>query len=373
MLKLNSIELSGFKSIDSEGQKIKFGDVTVFIGANGAGKSNLVSFFQMINYMTTGALLTYLNEHGSASSLLHFGPKKTQALRAELCFSDNEVKDSYRFSLSHAAGDIFLFTNEEIGYHRTGFPREKKITLGIGHKESLLRKTLDEHDGIRRVIYALLRKCLVFQFHDTSSKARIRGGCGISDDNFLYDDAGNLASILYAMANNNETIKYYERIVSRIKAVFPQFHDFVLEPSKLNPKLIELKWKSKEQKYIFAPHQISDGSLRFMALTTLLLQPTDWLPSVIIIDEPELGLHPTAISDLAGMVKTASKYAQIILATQSPRLLDEFSPEQIVVVEYEEANRHSIFKRLKEDDLKEWLERYTMSELWDKNVLGGTP
>jgi len=162
-------------------------------------------------------------------------------------------------------------------------------------------------------------------------------------------------------------------MIRYIRRVIPRFEDFVLEPFLINNDYIQLNWKETESNYIFGPHQLSDGSLRFIALVSLLLQPPDTCPSFIIIDEPELGLHPSAISSFAGMVNSASKHNAIILATQSTNLIDEFQPDQIMIVERHQERRCSELKRLNDEKLKEWIERYSISELWEKNVIGGRP
>ena len=153
----------------------------------------------------------------------------------------------------------------------------------------------------------------------------------------------------------------------------PQFGDFIMEPSRIDGEYIVLDWKERDSDYIFGVNQISDGTLRFMALATLLLQPPKNLPSLIVIDEPELGLHPLAISILAGMIKTAAENAQVVIATQSPRLLDEFSADKVVVIDRDVERRSSVIRKLSTEQLKEWEDEYTMSELWDKNVIGGRP
>jgi predicted ATPase len=153
----------------------------------------------------------------------------------------------------------------------------------------------------------------------------------------------------------------------------PQFKDFDLETLSGNDKYTRLNWYDNLSEYLFGAHQISDGSLRFMALTALLLQPPSMLPSVVVLDEPELGLHPAAIAELAGMIKTASAHCQVVVATQSTRLVDEFHAGDLVVVERDEQNHCSIFRRLDETELADWLSRYSLSELWEKNVLGGRP
>lgn len=371
-LKLSFIRLKGYKSINSDGQKIDFQDVTVFIGANGAGKSNLVSFFSMLNHMMTGALQTYLGKNGSADSFLYYGAKTTTRIEASLNFKSSKEQDVYKFILSHAVGDTLIFNEETLSWKQKNSTKPFKLTLAPGLKESgLYAKTRGKGANARtaQVMYSLLSNCRVFQFHDTSSTARIRNKGYINDNRFLRSDGGNLAAFLYMLKSQQE--KYYNRIIRYVRQILPQFGDFELHPSPLNENYILLNWKEKKSDYLFGPHQISDGSLRFICLATLLLQPPELLPSVIILDEPELGLHPSAIAILAGMTKTASKHCQIVLATQSPRLVDEFNPDNIVVVERNIFEDCSRYKTLQESQLDAWLERYSLSELWEKNVLGG--
>jgi predicted ATPase len=205
--------------------------------------------------------------------------------------------------------------------------------------------------------------------------ANMRNGAYIEDNNYLMSGAGNLAAYLYMIKNKSEAYrKYYNRIIEKIRYILPQFDDFILEPQELNPAYISLNWREKETpEYIFGPHQLSDGALRFMALATLLLQPPDKLPKIIVIDEPELGLHPQAIDLLGNMMLIASENAQIIVATQSPRLLDNFSLENIIVAERDKKEKSSVFRQLNEEELAAWLDEYSLSQLWDKNLLGGQP
>jgi predicted ATPase len=378
-MKLKSITLKGYKSIDNDGIDIDFGDITVLLGANGAGKSNLISFFKLLNYMNTGSLQQFIGEQGYADSLLYYGSEITPRLQASIAFEKAESdKDTYNFVLSQASGGILIFTEESLTWQNKGKERPAKINLGAGHNESKLPEYIKKKDkhwktSTSQFVFNLLRSCQVYQFHDTSSTAKIRNPGYVGDDQFLRSDAGNLAAFLYSMKNNDYTEKYYQRIVRHVQKILPQFGDFLLTPTQMNQNYIRLDWKEKTKNYRFGPHQLSDGSLRFMALATLLLQPDKTLPNVIILDEPELGLHPYAISSLAGMIRTASKNCQIILATQSPKLVDEFNSNEIVILERDDEKQRSTFKRLNEDALQEWLERYSLSELWEKNVLGGRP
>jgi predicted ATPase len=373
-LRLKNIKIKGYKSISPEGQDIPISDITVFLGANGAGKSNIVSFFQMLNYMTSGSLQSFIGQSGSANSLLFFGSKNTTRVSAEITFADNVSKDIYFFSLSHAAGDTLIFTEETLEWHDYSKTKPFKVSLDPGVKESgLYNYCKNENAKTARIIYNLLKKCQVFQFHDTSKEAKIRNSGYINDNAFLKSNGGNLAAFLYSIKNKKDGDKYYDRIVRYVQQAFPQFGDFVLQPSVNNKNYIILNWMESDSDYLFGPHQLSDGTLRFMALATLFLQPPESLPSVIILDEPELGLHPAAISILAGMIKSVSQNCQVILATQSTRLIDEFEPGDIIVVDRDKTKKCSIFRKLDKNKVREWLETYSMSELWEKNVIGGRP
>lgn len=371
VMKLQHVNIKCFKSIDGKGQNISFGDVTVLIGANGSGKSNIVSFFSMLNFMITGALKQYVDKYG-VSRLLFYGQKQTESISFELQFEDEVAKDSYTIKLSHGLPDRLFISGEKITFHsKKTHETPQEYFLKSNDGELGLIK---DDKKTSRVVYRLLSGVRTYQFHDTSETARIKDRCYVDDVKYLRHDAGNLAAFLRMLKGDDRYKKHYERIVRHIQRVMPQFGDFDLEPIPGSKDHVRLNWNdSSGNDYLMDPHQISDGSLRFMALATLLLQPSGLLPQFIVLDEPELGLHPAAIAELAGLVKIASKNTQILLATQSMRLIDEFPPEELVVVERDEENHCSIFKKLDTNQLADWLARYSLSELWEKNVLGGQP
>jgi len=213
---------------------------------------------------------------------------------------------------------------------------------------------------------SLLQKIIVYQFHNTSDTARIRGIWNIDDNRWLKEDAANIAPVLFRL--KEEDNRCYQRIVDTVRLILPFFSDFALEP-QYNRLL--LSWRERNSDRIFSVSQASDGMLRVVSLITLLLQPERDLPNVLILDEPELGLHPYAINIVGGLIRAASTKIQVIVATQSTALVDCFEPADIVVVERE--GRRSIFRQLNAETLEEWLEDYSLSELWEKNVLGGRP
>lgn len=374
--KLKSIELSGFKSIDNVGERIDFNDITIFLGANGSGKSNLLSFFSLLKSLVEGELQLHIAAHGTTNSILYYGSDQTTSINAHLIYQNTQERLQYKFKLDYAVGDKLIIAEEQV------FDKEQSAFINLPNKnnfqESYFNKLLHTYKEQEKIteadwkVYLELATLEIYQFHDTSSNAKIRQNTFIHSNERLLSDGSNLSAFLYHLKFNHYS--YYERILRYVRQMMPQFGDFELEPLQLNDKYNALNWRERGSDYLFGAHQISDGTLRFMALATLLLQPpTESLPSIIIIDEPELGLHPSAIALLSGMIKTASKHCQIILATQSPRLVDEFLADNIVIVERNEERKSTIFKKQNEVDLQMWLERYSLSELWEKNVMGGQP
>ena len=372
--RLSRIKIEGYKSFRDEG--IDFGDVTVLLGANGAGKSNLVSFFGLLGFLSSGALQEFIGRAGHSDSILFGGRKMTPQLRAEVEFANGsggaETRTStYRMRLGDAAPDTLIFLDERALYHRSGFPQPQDIVLGAGHRESKLKQEADNGQTTCQILLELLSRCRAYHFHDTSPQARIRSSHYIEDARYLRHDAGNLGAYLYALKNTRPDS--YTRIVETVRLVFPTFGNFNLAPSTTNDRTILLNWHEKDRSdHLFGPHQLSDGSLRFMALATLFLQPPERLPNVVVLDEPELGLHPYAISVLAALVRSTAATTQVVLATQSSRLVDEFEPHQIVVLETHGASGTKCH-RLNPSDLAEWLEEYSLGELWEKNRFGGRP
>jgi len=360
-LMLERLTLSGFKTI-RELDALELGPMNVLIGPNGAGKSNLLMFFRMLSQMNgdPGNLQFFVARAGGANTLLHKGAAVTEDIRARLWFTGQDPAE-YTFRLSYAAQDTLVFGMEALAASQKG-----PVQLGSGHRESKLMDFSEFLSYIERGIHRVLGDYLVHQFHNTSETARIRQRWSVSDSLVLKEDGANLAPFLLRIREQHPA--HYRRITETLRQIAPFFADFELVPEN---DTVLLRWRELGSDLLFGPHQASDGTLRAMALVALLMQPTDELPSIIILDEPELGLHPRAISILAGLLQTAALHTQVIAATQSPVLLDHFEPEQVIVAEREGSE--SVFRRLDRFKLEAWLEEYTLSDLWDKNVLGGRP
>ncbi len=365
---LEAITLRGFKTIRAL-ENFKPRRLTVLIGPNGAGKSNFISFFRMMSWALAdqNGLPSYVGQRGGASKFLHDGPATTREIETELTIRTEAGRDQYAFRLVFAAGDTFIFADERYRFSRATYPTVADWQeTGAGHRVPQLLAMANLGDTTARVIRNLLQRIVVYQLHNTADTARMRGKWNINDSRWLKEDAANIAPVLLRLHENEAPI--YQRIVDTVRLILPFFSDFVLEPDYGN---ILLQWRERNSDVVFDVSQASDGMLRVISLVTLLLQSEQDLPDVLILDEPELGLHPYAINVIGGLIRAASHNAQVIVATQSALLVDCFEPEDIVVVERQD--RASTFTQLSSDALDEWLDDYSLSELWEKNIIGGRP
>jgi predicted ATPase len=366
---LSKLTLEGFRSIKSA--TIELRPLTVLIGPNGAGKSNLIDFLRLLNYaLSRGFQEPYQQERGPASTILHFGAKVTPVIRAELEFRTDDGTNFYRCALADTQGDRLTFTREEVQFHAVNHPQPLPV-IPRPSDESGLSEIWSENDPTARFIKGLLSRCRVYQFHDTSLTSHFRDYSSADRTRYLYADGGNLPAILLALRET--AMENYAEIVRTLRLILPWFDEFILSPEgAAQRQRVLLHWRmAGHTDYEFGPGQLSDGSIRFMALATLLLLPPDRLPGLLVIDEPELGLHPAAEEVLAGLLKNASRHTQVLVATQSATFLDHFTPEDVVVVENE--NGASTFARQDSEGLQAWLKRYTLGQIWSKNLIGGLP
>lgn len=360
---LDKITVKGFKSIESL-DDFELKSLNVLIGANGAGKSNFVDFFRMLRAMADEAFQIYVLESGGSDGFLFLGPKVTKEITCRVDFGRNW----YEHTLQPTASGSLIISSETTGY------KSSSNTVS-GLKESGIRSRKDEKSvqnrnrwGVGHYIYESVSSWTVYHFHDTSALAPMRRDQSLRDWERFRHDASNIAAFLFNL--KEEEAQSYELIRDTVRLIAPFFDDFLLRPQqKGSSEQIRLEWRQKGSDFPFQPNQLSDGTIRFICLATALSQPEP--PATIIIDEPELGLHPYAIAMLANLIKSAAERTQVIISTQSPTLLDYFEPPDVVVVNRRQGR--STFERLDADALSEWLEEYSVGELWQKNVVQGGP
>ena len=378
---INKLTIEGYKSIHRL-RDLELRNLNVLIGANGAGKSNFIGFFRMLAEMFGERLQMHVQLRGGPDALLHYGRKTTDRIVAEFEFEFDQSEapqeagavyaDRYRFELEPTADNRLVFGQEVVWDKR--WQHSRPMTFGSSHPESQLARHRDAGTAnpatarfLQEIVHPLNR-LRVYHFHDTSDSAKVKQKHAVNDTLRLKEDGANLAAWLRMLREKH--IASYRTIVAAIRLAAPFFDDFVYRAGESVD--VELEWtERRDPDTPLKAHALSDGTLRFICLCTLLLQPWELMPPVILLDEPELGLHPYAINVLADLLQRAAEHKQLIIATQSVELINCLSLEDLIVVD--RKNDTSEFRRLVPDEFKTWLSDYSLGELWKQNVLGGRP
>lgn len=351
MNRLTKIEVKGYKSLKNI--ELELENINILIGENGAGKSNLISIFDLIKSIREYELQSYVSLQGGMNSVLYNGWKNTRECYLSI------VRDRYMFYGRICANNAdTCFLSQQGAYDLS---EKHNFYSADGFRE------LKDKGIVKKL--RLLDDIGVYHFHDTSVTSLMKANCDINDNIEMASDGRNIAAILYRIKQNH--IDTYQYIVRMIQFVAPYFKDFILRNNPLNEGKIRLEWLKRECDMPFGAEHLSDGTLRFICIVTLLCIPEEMKKDVICIDEPELGLHPSAITIITELMKKYAQDRQIIVATQSVEIVDAFEPNDIVVVDNHAGATE--FQRLNEEELSDWLEDYTVGELWKKNVIGGRP
>ncbi|MDP2269374.1 MAG: AAA family ATPase [Archangium sp.] len=356
---VESILVEGFKSIARA--EVALAPLNVLIGANGSGKSNFISAFELLRRVSQTGLQRIVTERGGPERFLRNGRKLTKEFRLETRFSVGTWETVF---FATDANQLVLTENTRgaAGYQGTG--ATPQFMQPESSLESAARR--DPHGDAAR-IWAGVVGISSFHFHDVSREAAVKQPCSVTDNHALKHDAGNLAAILLRMREGSAAA--YERVLKTVRLVAPFLRDFELRPAN---GFVSLGWFERGSDTLFDAHALSDGTLRFICLATMFFQPER--PQLFVIDEPELGLHPAAIQVLTSLFRSVTREfgVQIVAATQSTVMVSQLTPEDILVVERGEQEG-STFRRLDEANLTGWLDGYSLGELWEKNILGGRP
>jgi len=364
---ISKLTIKGYKSIRNL-EDFELRNINILIGPNGGGKSNFIEFFSFLREISKGRSQYFVTHQGGADRILYLGSKITKELVGSITSSGIL---SWEFKLFPSKVDELLFYEEEVtgGSSSLSTKWAREFEHGF-HESTLFSKGNAEHDKyvekIRNRIQPVIESWIIYHFHDTSDFAAVKRPCSKRDYEYLRSDASNLTAFLLRLKKKHKI--EYTSIREVIQLAAPFFDDFLLREEEDKDDVL-LEWRQTNSDYPFHPSQISDGTLRFICLAVVLLQPNP--PSTILLDEPELGLHPYALTLLAGLIQKASTQTQVIVSTQSAALINHFEPEDIVVVERQKGE--SVFKRLNKADLNVWLEDYSLGDLWQRNVFGGRP
>ena len=364
---LKNIKIKNFKSIKD--QDIDLKNLNVLIGQNGAGKSNFISLFKFLERLVEQQLSGYIIDSGGINNFLFNGFEISDFIGLDLAFEPEAPISNYSLKIK-SNGEDYRIANEVLGFNDADLTIEAiKLDIAGNKRESELKRSVSE---ATLLFYNYLKFLKVFHFQDTSENNALKLPQDIEDVYFFKNEAENIAPLLLFLKNSD--FHTYTKIVEVTRLVYPLFNDFELQESPTAKGKIVLRWTEKGNDNVFSVKQISDGTLRFICLATLLLQSktSKLVPETIILDVPELGLHPFAIHILSELLKKASLDRQIILATQSVTLINHFTADDLLIAERDDSGA-TIFKHKNQEELKEWLEDYTLGELWENNFFGGRP
>ncbi len=356
---VRKVRLGGLLSFPLPVIEFELRNLNVLIGANGSGKSNFIEAMLTFREIADGRLESYVQRKGGAERLLWRGSKTSPGLELGLEFGSNR----YLIALVPVAGDALAIASEHAGFIGDKNPNYWRLVPAQG-----LNSGLDLQVRVDRYVIDGLRSIQRYHFHDTGGSAGIKKIQPVARSERLDGDGQNLGPFLWALRENYPTS--YRNILATVRLVAPFVEDLVLEPfdTNLGP-CVRLDWRHPGIDNPLLPDQFSDGTLRFLALTAALLQPNP--PKLMLFDEPELGLHPAALEMLAAMFHEAAARTQVILTTQSPYLVDKFQPEDIIVADRVEQGTQ--LRRLERKELQDWLEEFSLGQIWVKHLVGGQP
>jgi len=343
---LKKVTIRNFKSIkDAE---IDLQNINILIGANGAGKSNFIAFFDMVGALLNGDFAGFVQRQGGYEHLSYNGNETDQIIEGTLDFDD---ADTFHFNVN-PTDNKFLIRDADYNYNSQwlkDYDASSKNTSECCQQSEYIKNCT--------------RYFTAYHFNDSRSLSKMCSGCSVSDNEVLRRDGSNLAACLFRLQQERQRDFLY--LESVIHSVVPDFKQFKFVENASDERTVSLKWEQTGTDTCFNGAYLSDGTLRFIALTTLLLQPIE--NATIIIDEPELGLHPNAINKLAAMVQRAALKNQVIVATQSVSLINRFQSEDII---FTDKGNSTTLKRVANDDIKGWMADYSLGEIWEKGIIG---
>lgn len=354
MSSVRHLTVRGFKSIAAL-ERFELGPLNVLIGPNGAGKSNFLDFFRMMGAMANRRFQLFVAQADGPDAMLHQGREHTPEMEIELGLGDL----TYRAEFA-TVGKRLVFSREETSW---GW-------VGSGHYESELERfDRTEFGGIARFLREAMAQWRVYHFHNTAINSGVRQAQPVRDNLQLHADGSNLAPVLRFIRERHP--QDYRQVLAAVRQAAPFIDEFHYREDP--GERVELEWLQRDidSGRVWGPRQLSDGTIRFICLATVLLQPVHMQPPTILIDEPELGLHPAAVSILAAYLDRASEARQVIVSTQSVDLLSEMQPDHVIVVE--RCDGASVFRRPDWEQLSEWLKDHSLGDLWLMNTIGGRP
>lgn len=384
-MKLTQLIIQNYRSLADCTLPLR--DLAVIIGPNGAGKTALLEVFQLLKRGSQQELAKFLETQGGFHAVLNH--REGDSISIELSIdAESEESDSpihYQFELKgrplgytiaserlewqtdRNASAPFRYIDAghgEVRYADPASPESTTPVWGYDPLELALAQAPQvngEVDALRRT----LSQTELYGALDVSPRGIIRLPQSLTPTTLPGPNGDNLFSALYNLRASHRDV--YDRIIDLLHQGFADFDG--VEFPVVGAGQVTLAWYERGDSQPFYPNQLSEGTLRFLWISTLLLSPE--LPGRLLLDEPEISLHPELLKLLAALLQDASARSAIVVATHSPDLIRWLEPEEVLVADKEDGATR--FTWADQMNLDEWLDEYTLRDLWLMGNLGGRP
>lgn len=344
MFFIKSVSIENFKSIKNL-KELELENINILIGPHGSGKSNFLFFFEMVGKFTECSFQHYVIEQGGAKALTNNSTTPSPNIQGKITFQEGE----YTFTLSPDKDNCLTFAKEKIVFYKDQKTWTPTKDTENETYESFLRQKRSNELFVKQLSQTF-QTYRVYNFNDTSFSAKVRKPCNINDNRYFRTNGENLVAILYLMKKRYRA--NYDRLLYLFQYVLPSFDDFKFIINDKNPEFIRLQWKTKNTNYMDIAY-MPDGCLKILCLLTLFLQPTDFMPKTLFIDNLDTGISPRIIKMITMLIKEISSNTQIIAVAYSPEIINIFKHDCIITTEFKKGQSH--FKRLDSSHLTNWL------------------
>ncbi len=393
---IEMLRLTNFLSYGPTGTEVSLEPLSVLIGPNASGKSNLIAAMSLLR-AAPNDLWAPVRQGGGVDEWIWKGPgervvatlvarvafekgagpvghlisitlyKQSPALCDEAVGLASEHGDWFFHRVSDVRAELLVRTSsrQKLGSTRGRAPR----TLGpeeIDMNQSILsqRREPDQYPEITHLAssYSSIR---IYRNWDVGQNGPLRRPQAADQaPDFLYEDGSNLGLVLNDLENRADGL---QKLVERLRRFYDRVERITV---KVHGGTVQVFLHEMGLETPVPQTRMSDGLLRYLCLLTILCHPSP--PPLICIEEPELGLHPDVLPTVAELLIEASQRTQLIVTTHSDLLVSALSdvPESVLVCERDEQGTH--LRRLEKDKLKEWLEEYSLGDLWLRGQIGGT-
>jgi len=390
---IHSLQLQNFLSYGSEGEKIELQPLNVLIGTNASGKSNLIEAMGVLKATPTD-LVAPIRQGGGISDFLWKGEKGTPTAKIEAILDYPERTMPLRYQISFTAvGQRLEVVDEAIEdkaprnssesvpffyyrYDDWGRPiinvieDNEQQTRKLGHlrrkniipDQSILSQRKDpERYPELSYLGNKFADIGLYRNWQTGREAVFRKAQQTDlPEHPLLEDGGNLGLVL----NNLQYQLGSRQIIEKLQSFYEAAEELSI---KIYGGTVQIFIRETGLTLPIPATRLSDGTLRYLFLIALLLDPTP--PPLICIEEPEIGLHPDILPVVAEMLIEASQRTQLIVTTHSDALVSALSPESVLICDRDDRGSH--LRRLDPERLKKWLENYSLGDLWRSGEIGG--